>query len=71
VTISGDSAAVQLPSFINTYAMQRCMAVRFPGPTGVQVANNELTVVVTGGMATAWQRAGHFVHAIAPKRRSA
>ena len=65
VTISGIGCSSNLPGFIHTYGMHTLHGRSLPVATGVQLANHNLKVVVTGGDGDGFGIGGnHFVHTI-------
>jgi 2-oxoglutarate ferredoxin oxidoreductase subunit beta len=63
VTISGIGCSSNLPGFINTYGMHTLHGRALAVATGVQLANHDLTVVITGGDGDGFGIGGnHFIH---------
>jgi len=65
VTVSGIGCSSNLPGYLNTYGMHTLHGRSLPVATGVQLANHELKVVVTGGDGDGYGIGGnHMVHAM-------
>ncbi len=63
VTISGIGCSSNLPGFIHTYGMHTLHGRALAVATGVQLANHELKVIVTGGDGDGFGIGGnHFLH---------
>jgi 2-oxoglutarate/2-oxoacid ferredoxin oxidoreductase subunit beta len=64
-TISGIGCSSNFPGFIETYGMHTLHGRSIPVATGVKMANQALTVLVTGGDGDGFGiGCGHFVHAM-------
>ena len=65
ITVSGIGCSSNLPGFFNAYGMHTLHGRAVPVATGVQLANHELRVVVTGGDGDGYGIGGnHFLHAM-------
>ena len=65
ITISGIGCSSNLPGFINTYGMHTLHGRALAVATGVKLANQDLTVVVTGGDGDGFGIGGnHFLHSM-------
>ena len=63
ITISGIGCSSNLPGFIHTYGMHTLHGRSLPVATGLQLANHELTIVVTGGDGDGYGIGGnHLLH---------
>lgn len=65
VTVSGIGCSSNLPGFIHAYGMHTLHGRALPVATGVQLANHDLTLIVTGGDGDGYGiGVGHLVHAM-------
>ncbi len=65
ITISGIGCSSNLPGFIHAYGMHTLHGRSVPVATGVQLANHDLTVIVTGGDGDGYGiGVGHLIHAM-------
>ena len=63
LTVSGIGCSSNLPGYFNAYGMHTLHGRALPVATGAQLANHELTVIVTGGDGDAYGIGGnHFAH---------
>ena len=63
LTVSGIGCSSNLPGYFNSYGMHTLHGRSLPVATGAKLANDELTVIVTGGDGDGYGIGGnHFVH---------
>jgi 2-oxoglutarate/2-oxoacid ferredoxin oxidoreductase subunit beta len=63
--VSGIGCSSNLPGFINTYGMHTLHGRSIPVASGLKLANQDLTVLVTGGDGDGMGiGVGHFIHAM-------